>query len=259
MPSGARRLFRRLRGGDQNASDTVGTTQESSSGQRQDIPTQETTAVIREMPIRQQITPAPRDQPGLYRIESEAVGGLNNTAPSPHRAAAEAANSVDIIAVHGLGGGAYDTWTHQNGNFWLRDVAIQLPGARVYTYSYDAGFVFSRATGDLRDFARALLENIRLERDTEKVVPLPGRLPIIYIIQDKRRGIIFICHSMGGLVVKQVLYAMGTARALIVDGYRVGIPISSERIIELPWGQRCILGHTVPWYTPPRLQRSKLR
>src|ERR1700684_2527676 len=31
-------------------------------------------------------------------------------------------NEVDIIAIHGLGGTPYKTWTHENGVLWLRDV-----------------------------------------------------------------------------------------------------------------------------------------
>src|SRR5277367_3733735 len=40
---------------------------------------------------------------------------------------------VDIVAVHGLGGDAYKTWTHENGKLWLRDfLPDQLPGARIF-------------------------------------------------------------------------------------------------------------------------------
>ena len=73
--------------------------------------------------------------------------------------------TVDIVAVHGLGGGAYKTWTHDNGKLWLRDfLPGDLPGARVFTYGYNSTFVFSRETGTLREYARALLEDIRCER-----------------------------------------------------------------------------------------------
>lgn len=72
---------------------------------------------------------------------------------------------VDIIAVHGLGGDAYRTWTHENGKLWLRDFAPEaLPGARIFSYGYDSAFVFSHGTGTVRDFSRGLLENIRLAR-----------------------------------------------------------------------------------------------
>ena len=74
-------------------------------------------------------------------------------------------HNIDIVAVHGLGGGSYKTWTHKNGKLWLRDfLPADLPGARIFTYGYNSTFVFSRETGTLRDYARDLLENIRSER-----------------------------------------------------------------------------------------------
>jgi hypothetical protein len=78
--------------------------------------------------------------------------------------------NVDIVAVHGLGGDAYSTWTHDNGTLWLRDsLLMDLPSAQVFTYGYDSTFVFSRGTSTLRDFARALLEDVRSERRLPEV------------------------------------------------------------------------------------------
>ncbi|MCJ1249271.1 hypothetical protein MMC30_006494 [Trapelia coarctata] len=83
--------------------------------------------------------------------------------------------NVDVVAVHGLGGSAYETWTHHNGTLWLRDfLPGDLPGARVFTYGYNSTYVFSRETSILRDYARTLLEDLRSERTLpeEKVRPL---------------------------------------------------------------------------------------
>ena len=90
--------------------------------------------------------------------------------PSPSAIHTDSYN-VDIIAVHGLGGHAYETWTHPNGKLWLRDLLPpHLPGARIFTYGYNSAFVFSRETGALRDYARALLEDIRNVRTTAEVL-----------------------------------------------------------------------------------------
>ena len=85
-------------------------------------------------------------------------------------------HKVDIVAVHGLGGHPYKTWTHEDGTLWLRDIAPQqLPGARIYTFGYDSAFAFSQGTGNVRDFARSLLEAIRLERAHQEVISRCGR------------------------------------------------------------------------------------
>ena len=73
-------------------------------------------------------------------------------------------HNADIIAVHGLGGEAYKTWTHTNGTMWLRDfLPSDLPGARVFTYGYKADIFFSREKDSLRNLARSLLEAVRRE------------------------------------------------------------------------------------------------
>ncbi len=87
-------------------------------------------------------------------------------------------HEVDIIAVHGLGGDPYKTWTHEDGTLWLRDIApMQLPGSRIYTFGYDSAFAFSQGTGTVRDFARCLLEALRLERTSQEVFSPSVSLP----------------------------------------------------------------------------------
>jgi hypothetical protein len=83
--------------------------------------------------------------------------------------------------VHGINGGPYSTWKHQNGTFWLRDLLTkELPGARVYSFGYSAKVFLSLDTGGFEDFARELLEDIRVERGTPAVSALtvPLRLKL---------------------------------------------------------------------------------
>ncbi|VUC21523.1 unnamed protein product, partial [Clonostachys rosea] len=103
---------------------------------------------------------------------------------------------VDIIAVHGLNprnkkdeAHAWDTWRSADGRLWLRDDLPKiLPDARIFLYRYNATAVYGSDQGTFSDKADELLEAIRAERDD---------------IQN--RPIIFLGHSMGGLLIKQAL------------------------------------------------------
>jgi hypothetical protein len=110
---------------------------------------------------------------GLFRLYAsgsmmDPISELATRSAGPSETVAP--YDVDIVAIHGLGGTAYKTWTHDNGRLWLRDFApIQFPGARIYTFGYDSGIAFSRGTGTVGDFAKILLESIKLERQTPDV------------------------------------------------------------------------------------------
>lgn len=96
----------------------------------------------------------------------------------------------DIVAIHGIGGDAYKTWTHENGTLWLRDILPKsIKGARVFSFGYDAEVVLTKSQAELDGFARSLLNKLRVERDHDL----------------QSRPLIFICHSMGGIVLKKAL------------------------------------------------------
>lgn len=98
---------------------------------------------------------------------------------------------IDVIAIHGLAGHALKTWT-EGDKLWLRDfLPWELPKARVLTFGYDSGAVFTGSTSKVRNIAETLLEGIvRLRRQHD----------------DKAaRRIIFVCHGLGGIVFKKAL------------------------------------------------------
>ncbi|KAF5018994.1 hypothetical protein F66182_9012 [Fusarium sp. NRRL 66182] len=96
---------------------------------------------------------------------------------------------VDIIAVHGLNGSPFSTWRHSNGTMWLQDLLPNfLPGSRIFTYGYPSR-VFSSSMARIQESSRNLLSSIRDVQDRS-----PSKRPIV-----------FICHSLGGIVFKQAL------------------------------------------------------
>jgi hypothetical protein len=76
-----------------------------------------------------------------------------------------------IVAVHGLGGDAIDTWTHPKSNaFWLKDfLPQQIPDARVLTFGYNAAAAFSESTAEVIDHAKSLLASLVDKRDEPEV------------------------------------------------------------------------------------------
>lgn len=101
---------------------------------------------------------------------------------------------VDVVAVHGLNGHYLKTWECLNAAgeeiVWIRDfLPKQLPSARIMSYGYNSAVQFSKSIAGVGTFAEQLLEDLRSWRLTP---------------EEKERPVIFICHSLGGIVVKQV-------------------------------------------------------
>ena len=76
-----------------------------------------------------------------------------------------------IVAVHGLNGDPINTWKHStNNHFWLQDsLPLDVKGARVLNYGYNADVVFGKSTADIWDHAKGLLGSLNDERETDDV------------------------------------------------------------------------------------------
>lgn len=99
--------------------------------------------------------------------------------------------------VHGLNGDAINSWTNPDTKaFWPKDfLPSDIPSARVMTFGYNADAAFGNTAADIVDHAKDLLGSLIDKREEE---------------EENRRPIIFIAHSLGGIVVKQVWnYASG--------------------------------------------------
>lgn len=98
----------------------------------------------------------------------------------------------DVVFVHGLGDGSWNAWRASNGFFWPESLAEEFADVQFWTLGYAAAmFWFSGSGMTLPDRASNLLQ----------------------FFIDKgfgRRPVIFICHSLGGLVVKSLLRQSNT-------------------------------------------------
>lgn len=103
-----------------------------------------------------------------------------------------------MVAVHGLGGDSFSTWTDGSSNIlWLRDLlpkSSYFANCRIFTFGYDAKkwlTPLEPSKGRVFTFAEDLLTALRSKRI------LTGSIG---------RPIAFIGHSLGGIVIKKVSY-----------------------------------------------------
>ena len=123
---------------------------------------------------------------------------------------------TSIVAVHGLGGDWEDTWKDDNtGKIWLRDfVPKQFPNSRIISFGYDSAYVLSTSVSDIDDAARSLVDRLNGERQGDSL---------------RRRPIIFVAHSLGGIVVKKASgFAACCIRRLTTNIFQALI-IANER------------------------------
>ena len=126
--------------------------------------------------------------------EDEGLGHLGMHVLIPKDSNEE--DVVDIVALHGLNGHYRKTWTATPAvgkpKNWLEDfLPEQIPNARIMSYGYDSTIQFSKSVADIGTFAEQLLHSLIAKRRSQN---------------EKKRPVIFICHSLGGLVFKQVSY-----------------------------------------------------
>ncbi|KAG5922967.1 hypothetical protein E4U42_005083 [Claviceps africana] len=132
---------------------------------------------------------------------------------------------VDIVLVHGLNGDPEKTWTASNGTFWPSDLlppALKGAQANILTYGYNAD-VYSRkndrsaSNNFIHQHAQTLVTNLTMFRKSEGTF---------------RNPIIWVCHSLGGILVKRALLYSNDVRATHHEDYR-SIYVSTFGLIFL--------------------------
>jgi pimeloyl-ACP methyl ester carboxylesterase len=105
---------------------------------------------------------------------------------------AEEDRIADIVFVHGLGGSSHDTWRYglegsSDGFFWPEELAKDLRNCGIWTAGYPAGFTRLGQPGMIIE---------------KRAGNLAHKLANVGI---GSRPLVFICHSMGGLVIKALV------------------------------------------------------
>ncbi|KAJ5718261.1 Cytochrome cd1-nitrite reductase-like C-terminal heme d1 [Penicillium malachiteum] len=116
----------------------------------------------------------------------------------------ESPPTLDIIFIHGLGGTSQATWTRDQDPhcFWPAEWLPSEPGiceARILSFGYNAiwAAIGSALVSGIADFAKDLLFSMKFAKNDDLEELELGQRPIIFIV-----------HSMGGLVAKQA-YIIG--------------------------------------------------
>ncbi|KAF1353323.1 hypothetical protein BDV97DRAFT_290489 [Delphinella strobiligena] len=102
---------------------------------------------------------------------------------------------VDIVFLHGLTGNAYTTWLHGGTNVHWPSACLKnaIPDARIISFGYDADIAHwwrQASTSRLHNHAEDLV--VRLVHCRQAT-------------QTEDRKIIFVAHSLGGLVVETAI------------------------------------------------------
>ncbi|KAK3485310.1 uncharacterized protein B0T23DRAFT_399893 [Neurospora hispaniola] len=134
--------------------------------------------------------------------------------------------TADIVLVHGLNGHPEKTWTAANSVFWPTDLlpaSLELKNqhANVLVYGYNAD-VYSRGTNTpsnnfIHQHAQSLVTSLTSFRKSEGT----ERLPIIWVV-----------HSLGGIVTKRALLYSNDIRAHQQEDLR-SVFVSTYAIIFL--------------------------
>lgn len=106
---------------------------------------------------------------------------------------------IDFVAVSGLSSHPFGSWKQRGGQFmWLVDDDEGFPSnVRALLYGYDTTLVNSQSFQDISDIGDRLAASLRGIRSQ-----------LTEATSFEPRPIVFIAHSLGGLVVKQAIHQM---------------------------------------------------
>ncbi len=82
------------------------------------------------------------------------------------------------------------TWKHRDGTVWPKDLLPDCdPNIRVLSYGYNLPIKGLANEGSIKDYAICLLDDLQRKREEKSA---------------QKRSIVFVGHSVGGIVIKKV-------------------------------------------------------
>lgn len=126
------------------------------------------------------------------------------------------ATSVDVLFVHGLSGDAHKTWTDSRGTgHWPSWLCEDIGKLSVYTLGYPASILAKPAKKEMNLHERA---NNMLEQLAVQGIGV--------------RPIVMVCHSLGGILVKEILRT--TSECPDPDWKRIGTQVRIVFFLATP-------------------------
>ncbi|KAJ4865462.1 ankyrin repeats (3 copies) domain-containing protein [Trichoderma breve] len=134
-------------------------------------------------------------RPRSLMLDTAFLGVTTLYSPPPHE------HKVDLVAISGLGGHPFGSFKERHGeHMWLRDAlpydvteesCDNRPVSRVMVYGYSSNLFQSDSFQNLEDLGTAFHRHLRK-----------------LAIAGTFKPIVFIAHSLGGLIVKQTLISL---------------------------------------------------
>ncbi|KAI9200358.1 hypothetical protein LWI28_006554 [Acer negundo] len=189
------------------------------------------------------------DREGTTETRASDDGGLSSSVDTSQNRSKSEVPQMDIVFVHGLRGGPYKTWRISEdksstksglvekidqeagklGTFWPGEwLSVDFPHARLFTLKYKTNLTqWSGASLPLQEVSTMLLEKL--------VAAGIGSRPVV-----------FVTHSMGGLVVKQMLHKAKSDNIVNLVNNTVGIvfyscPHFGSKLADMPWRMGLVL------------------
>lgn len=126
-------------------------------------------------------------------------------------------NPTVVVFVHGIFGGPESTWTNTATNAYWPELLSHDPAfanADIFTLGYDSPFFSSSFLFD------DLIESTRLKLDYAEVF-------------SKHERVVFVCHSMGGLIIRGLLSRYEDLRKKVPLIYFLSTPTAGSHIANI--------------------------